>query len=214
MHPDPDDNHGNEGQEGQEGPPDPGQAPARPGPDPARLVTLQRMQVMEAQLAAARLESEGIQCLITDQEMAITHPLVVTEVRLLVQQKDLATARHILANLPPPAADDQYVDTDWRCPSCHRRAVDLLPLPPAWRRARLGCLTLVSLGIMLAFASQLIDNEPARDILQQIVIWGWLPWALTILILTLALVSLRHRRRCRECGHEWHDRPDNQDQPS
>jgi hypothetical protein len=42
--------------------------------------------------------------------------------------------------------DDGYVDEEWRCPNCHRKEIDLVPLSPLW-----VVLALALLGLPLLF---------------------------------------------------------------
>src|SRR3954465_14373852 len=95
---------------------------------PERLVTLKRLPPMEGELAAAKLQSEGIRCYLIDQNISIVHPAMSNEVRLQVAEADLERGREILARPAGADAEGEYVDEPWRCPRCHHKAVDLLPL--------------------------------------------------------------------------------------
>jgi hypothetical protein len=171
--------------------------------DPSRLVTLRRMRVMEAQLARAKLESEGIPCDVAEQEMAITDPLVISEVRLMVRVADLALADEILSRPADEGTEGEYADEAWRCPQCHRRTVDLVPLSSGQRSTRAGCLIFAVVPMLLAIIQQLIENDALGRALDEIFKWGSLPWIVALLTCTLLIVSTHRRKRCRECGNEW-----------
>src|SRR6266480_5295305 len=69
----------------------PGDKPVIPyytAPPRQRLVTIRRMGLTEAQLAQAKLESEGVLCFVLDQNIATTHFMLVTEVKLQVAETD------------------------------------------------------------------------------------------------------------------------------
>jgi hypothetical protein len=61
-----------------------------------RLVTVRRFPAFEAELARAKLESEGIPAFIQDTNLASTYPFLVSDVPLLVSEADLDRATKIL----------------------------------------------------------------------------------------------------------------------
>src|SRR5687768_9619832 len=116
-------------------------------PRPANFKTIRRMPHFEANLAAGKLEAAGITCFIEDENISVVNPLVFSEVRLQVAEADLERAAEVLATPSTPAKRDRdddgddnndYVDEAYRCPKCHKKAVDLLPVSPGVRSARLG----------------------------------------------------------------------------
>src|SRR5688500_18537469 len=100
---------------------------------PVNYKTLRRMPSFEANLAAGKLEAAGIACFIADEHISAAHPLALSEVRLQVPEEDLERAAEVLAAPTAPAVsrdaaadDDEYVEEAYRCPRCHKKAVDLL----------------------------------------------------------------------------------------
>ena len=91
---------------------------------------------MEAELAKAKLASEGIRSFISDANLAIMHPLVMGSVHLQVDESDISRAEQILTLPAPTNAEGEYVDEKYRCPKCHTRNVDLLPLTFGWKHTR------------------------------------------------------------------------------
>src|SRR5687767_2762841 len=75
----------------------------------SNLVILRRMRIMEAELAKAKLESEGIASSVRDTSMAVMHRLVVSEVPLMVHESDVARARNILDQPVSNDAAGEYV---------------------------------------------------------------------------------------------------------
>jgi Putative prokaryotic signal transducing protein len=174
---------------------------------PLRLVTLCRMRLVEADLAKAKLESEGIECIIRDSRLAIAEPLLLTDVPLLVRDTDVEKARAILARPAPDAMDGEYVQEAWRCPQCHRRNVDLLPLSQGWRQTRTGCLTILALPVFLGLIQAIAGKSNLRTMIENAIGAFALVWAVIVIVLSLAVMFAKRRKRCRDCGHEWTDAP-------
>jgi Putative prokaryotic signal transducing protein len=175
---------------------------------PLNLVILARMSLFEAELAKGKLESEGVDCIIRDASSAVTNPLVVTGVPLLVRDTDLERAKQILAQVVPPLEDDvgdedAYVDEDFRCPKCHRKAVDLLPLSRGKRRVRMGCLTLLLLPIFVAIVERIISDSRISRQIAGFVDAATLPWMIVLVAFSVVVLLFRRKKRCRECGYEW-----------
>ncbi len=168
-----------------------------------RLVTLRRMTVMEAEMAKAKLEGEGIPCFVADTAMASMQPLVLTPATLQVQETDVLLATKILSR--PAAADmeGEYAEENWRCPKCHRKTVELLPLSPGLRRARNMFFALIGAQI----AGQLLRlGIPAGDELaayDAAISWAFLPWLLAVFVFGLWWLLSKREKRCNECGHQW-----------
>jgi rubredoxin len=114
----------------------------------------------EAGMAQARLAAEGIPAFLDNENVVQFNWMLSAAtggVRVTVHESDLIAARAILT-APPDVAkidyrpgaefrddddesaahnfdaadDDGYVEEDWRCPKCHRKQVDLVPLNPLW----------------------------------------------------------------------------------
>lgn len=169
---------------------------------PSRLVTFRKMRTMEAQLAKAKLESEGVRCFVANENINAAHPFLWSEVTLQVPESELKRAAEILDR---PAEDDdegEYVDEEYRCPKCHRREVDLMPLSPGWRTARLGCLALVVAPVLVG-----VIDWAGVQLARRIgglgggaVLWVWL---IATVVLSMLVLFAKRRKRCRKCGHVW-----------
>jgi hypothetical protein len=160
------------------------------------------MRLVEAELAKVKLESEGIASYVGDQQMAAVHALVISEVPLLVREADVEEAKEILARPPPDATDDEYVDEPWRCPQCHRKTVDLLPLSRPWQMTRVGCLSLVALPLLLPLIGLLSGAEATRWLGAHMANW-FVPWLVAVSALSAILLLRKRQKQCSECGHTW-----------
>ena len=170
---------------------------------PPRLVTVRRLPGTEAEMARAKLESEGIRCFIADSNLSATHPLLFTDARLQVSEEDATRAAQILDSPPADARADEYVDEDYRCPRCHRKAVDLLPLSGAWRQARVGCLALLVVPVLLTLVGWTFPHPRVHAFMDRLTSAAGVPWFGLVLVLSVAVMLAKRRKRCRECGHEW-----------
>jgi len=176
--------------------------------DPLRLVTILRADGMEAQLARAKLESEGVRAVVIDENVSSIHPLLFRNVQLQVAEVDLDRAKEILAKpaaIEPDEVDENegYVDETFRCPKCHRKAVELIPLSNAALGTRGGCLIVLLLPVLPFVLSWFLpDPSLARRLEHQLDNWRWL-WLLMLCVLISANIMLRRRKRCEQCGHEW-----------
>lgn len=162
-----------------------------------RLVTLLSMPPMEAEMARVKLELEGVQCFAADSEMARVNPLLgAIQVRLQVREDDLERAREILARPPEDVEEGDYVEEEWRCPKCRRKAFDFLPLTPGRRRLRDVWVVLLALGLAWCFVpfEELVSVPPAAQ--------SAAGWALFLSVVGIGAVVITGKRgkRCRECG--------------
>ena len=181
-------------------------APIIPYATPARradLKTLRRMPIFEANLAAAKLEAAGIPAFVGDGNMAAAHPVLQGQARLQVAEDNLAAAEAILAAPHAPAAgadDDDYVEEEYRCPKCHRKAVDLLPVSSGMRSTRLGCLGVLVLPVIVVLLANVLTMDGTTPSFPPLVI---VAWAATLVVLSYIVITVKRQKRCRECGHEW-----------
>jgi hypothetical protein len=191
-----------------------------------RFRTIRRLPQFEAGLAAAKLEAEGVRCIIADQNISAAHPLLFGEVRLQVAEADIERAEHILSNVRVRVADDEddehedegeagaerprkergaeddgYVEEAYRCPQCRRKDVDLLPLSPAMRNTRFGCLLVLAMPLILAAATWLMPSSTrGGTAVPDSVSVAWL---VTVVVLAFIVLTAKRSKRCRGCGHEW-----------
>ena len=171
--------------------------------DGLRLVTLRRMQLMEAEMARTKLESEGIRCFIAGTAVTVAHSLAFPEVSLQVDEFDVPLAEKILARPAAADMDGEYADENWRCPKCHRKTVDMVPLSPGVRRVRTSFFLLIVVQIV---ARVFVSNLPAGSLTQMfenVMQWSFLPWLLATFVLGLWWLLSTREKRCRECGHQW-----------
>jgi len=171
-----------------------------------KLAILRRIQSMEALLAKAKLESEGIDCFVADELISVADPVLFGEVTLQVREDQLSLAQEILDRPPEAVKDGEYTDETWRCPKCHRKTVDLLPLSRRWQWAHLIFPVTLLSPFLLMFLKWVWPIPTFQQAIDHVVgIWE-LPWILLVASLGPALLLARRRKRCRTCGHEWSDR--------
>ena len=169
----------------------------------ARLKTLKRLPTFEANLAAAKLEAAGVPAFVDDEYVSAAHPLLFSQVRLQVDEADFERAQAILDAPPPATSDDdrgEYVDEEYRCPRCHRKAVDLVPLSGRMKSVRLGCLGVLLLPVLALVLPGLLALDESDVLFPPAVI---LVWVLALAVLTYFVLAAKRRKRCRECAHEW-----------
>ena len=120
----------------------------------ARWVTLAKYVPLEAQLIAAKLQSEGIPCNLANKHTAEVYSgMMPFDVRLEVLDHDLERAKSILQEVrcsrEKNAREEPYLDEDWRCAKCRSRNVSHVSLGPA-----MLILTLLLLGLPLLFITR------------------------------------------------------------
>jgi hypothetical protein len=185
---------------------------ATPSAAPPKLTTIRRLSGFEASLAAAKLESAGVRAFVADENIATAHPLLVSAVRLQVLDVDVDRAEQVLGAWPPPAhaggprnpdddddddAAGEYVEEAYRCPKCHRKAVDLLPPSSGLRTLRLGCLAMLVIpGLLMLVLPSVVESSPP------LVTLGWMA---VLAVLSFTVLTAKRSKRCRDCGHVWGD---------
>jgi hypothetical protein len=120
----------------------------------ARWVKVGKYAPLEAQLIAAKLQSEGIPCNLADRNTAQVYSgMVQFDVRLEVLDQDLERAKAILeevrATRVKNAEDEPYLDEDWRCSKCRSRNVSHVPLNPL-----MLVFSLLLMGLPLVFVTR------------------------------------------------------------
>jgi hypothetical protein len=176
------------------------------------LVELCRLRLFEADLACAKLQSEGIDAVLHDQRIAVAHPFVFPDVPLMVPENQLAEAREILARpasdldqdrIADPSAQDpddgEYIDEPWRCPKCRRKGVELVPMSPARKMLLYSFLATLALPLLFALVGKLfkpaIDEAYGGTVL--------IVWLALVVIQSFALIFRPSLRRCPHCQHVW-----------
>jgi hypothetical protein len=174
-----------------------------PGRSSSKLVTVRRLGSMEAELAKLKLESEGVRCFIGGQNTASIYPLLFTDVDLQVAESDLAEANEILSIPRAEDEEGEYVEEAFRCPKCHRKSVQLMPLSNLQILVRTGLI----FGLVIPFLFPLIKTIfPNRDLaafLNRAADWGMTAWAVTLVILVVVILFSKRGKHCTECGHFW-----------
>ena len=141
---------------------------------PGRLVSVASFgHPAEARIALQKLESEGIDAYLDNENLVATDWLLANAtagIKLMVREPDAPAAEAVLRSKgtpelaidPSDAAEDadDYCEEEWRCPECHRTEVELVPLP---------------LSLIL----------------------------LTLPLLCAPFLLLSRTCRCKSCGHEW-----------
>ena len=152
---------------------------------------------MEAELARVKLESEGILSFMADRELGSANLMFAGRVRLQVHEADVDLAEEILERVDEDASPDEYVDEAWRCPKCHRKSIELLPLE-GWRRALrvlfAVCALLAVAGIVLCALTD-DTRQPWRPLV--------VVFVAAALVLGLSLAVAHRRKRCTNCGSVW-----------
>jgi hypothetical protein len=161
---------------------------------------------------------------VIDDNISVTYPLVFASVRLQVPEDEVERAEAVLAEPAADAAgleDDEasgeggaaamadadsesdYVEEAYRCPKCHRKDVELMPLTGRMRNVRFGCLMVLVLPIVVSLAAWLMSSGSggkSPDLFPPAAILAWV--AVVVVLSLLVLMSKRHKR-CRACGYEW-----------
>ena len=171
--------------------------------DGQHIVTLRRLPLMEAEMAKAKLEAEGISSFVADSNMTVIHPLMFPYVTLQVSQIDLPLAEEILSRPAADGADGEYADEEYRCPKCHHRMVDLLPLSARMKRVRSSFLLLIVIQIVVRIIYANLPDGNVSQIVESVLMWLLLPWLIAVFVLGLWWFLSKRSKRCRECGHEW-----------
>ena len=108
-----------------------------PNTSPDKLVTLVSFTTpLEAAMARSRLEGEGIRAFLNNEHLIAADVFLTNAtggVKVKVAASDLALAKEILEARHELEAedrdeDDGYADEPYRCPKCHTKEVDLVPL--------------------------------------------------------------------------------------
>lgn len=90
--------------------------------NPEKLVTIgQFSKGVDAHLAKTRLESEGIECFIQDENLIGLNWLysnAIGGVKLQVKAEDIEKAKTILSESPSPQ-DAETKESEQHCPACH-----------------------------------------------------------------------------------------------
>jgi hypothetical protein len=161
-----------------------------------RFVLLRRMRAMEAQLARTKLEAEGIRCFIADQLINQADPLLFASVELQVAEEDAQMAEWILDHRPGDVRPDEYVEEEWRCPACHKRSVDLLPLRGFWSFLKYLFVLMILTPFVLWVAGLVIP-------IPRIIAGMGTMWIFATAFVGGAILLAKRHKRCRECGYEW-----------
>lgn len=157
-------------------------------------------------MAKARLESEGIPCFVDDELIAIADPLIFSEVGLQVPDDQLERAGAILDAPPTDAKAEDYVDEAWRCPVCHRRKVELLPLSTGWQIAKLTFVLMVAAPFLLRLAHFAVPDQKFIDATRRFE-GEWVGvWMLTAVALGASILLTKRRKHCQDCGQVWTDK--------
>src|SRR5689334_13943880 len=101
------------------------------------LVTIATFRTLgEAHVAKGALESEGIECFLTDETIAASYPAAVG-IRLQVHAEDREQAKQIL---PPDEPEPEYEQPDQEvCPKCGSAEIHFVEKslfssdPPHWK---------------------------------------------------------------------------------
>jgi len=158
-----------------------------------------------ARAACARLESEGIACDIAQTATSDDSLSKEALLDILVAEADLSTAQEILARRGPMEKDAEEKEFDqevaainasnWVCPDCQQRALELLPLSDGWRSVRRG--TVVALLAVVVFLGPMQEFGRSIGISE-----GFCIFMLFVTAMTLACSFIFPERvkKCTQCG--------------
>jgi hypothetical protein len=173
-----------------------------------KLVTIRRLPSFQAQLAKAKLEAEGIQCFVQEDNFNVVYPVFFNDVPVQVAETDAEIAKEILDRPADAAAEGEYADEEYRCPKCHRKNVDLAPLSAGWKTLRRAYVIFLIMPLVLLAVKWLFPDPhliAQIDALQQSAAIGWV---LIALVGGIVVMGMKRRKRCRDCGREWGDAQD------
>jgi hypothetical protein len=191
---------------------------------PPKLKTIRTLASFEANLAAVKLEAAGVPCFVIDDNVATAYPLVFASVKVQVPEDQVERAEVVLTQPYADAAglddhededvletssvaeaesESEYAEEAYRCPKCHRKDVELLPLAGFMRNVRFGCFVVLLLPIVASIATWMMRSGSAGqspDLFAPEAIFAWMA---VLGILSFAVLTAKRRKHCRACGHEW-----------
>jgi len=183
-------------------------SPASRQPAPLPDVLLESMPLNEAELARLKLESEGIHCSIVGQSINTMYPLLFSSVELRVNPSDRDRARQILDTPADDTMEGEYVEEPWRCPKCHRKALELLPAAGLRKIAWYGfwaLAALIALNIVMELATA--GDAHTQQAWNADAGWARIPAVLAFAGVCLYLIIGPRQKLCPKCG--WRSsRPD------
>jgi hypothetical protein len=168
-----------------------------------KLVTIRRLPSFQAQLAKVKLEAEGIQCFVQEENFNVVYPVFFNDVPVQVAETDAEIAKEILDRPADEAAEGEYADEEYRCPKCRRKNVDLVPLSTGWKTFRRTYVIFLVLPLVLLAVKWFFPDPQLTaqiDALEQSAAIGW---GLIALVGGIVVVGMKRAKRCRDCGHEW-----------
>jgi hypothetical protein len=200
-------------------------------PGSPKLKTIRQLSSFEANLAAAKLDAAGVTCFVIDDNIATAYPLGFASTKLQVPEDEVEQAEAVLAApavLPADpedeergedeataaaaaaaAADDDdesesdYVVESFRCPRCHRKDVELMPLSATMGNVRFGCLMILLLPVIVSIAAWMFSSGSrgvSPDLLSP---EAMLAWVVVLAVLCFIVLTAKRRKHCRACQHEW-----------
>ena len=190
---------------------------------PPKLKTIRTLASFEANLAAAKLEAAGVPCFVIDDNISTAYPLVFASVKVQVPEDQMECAEAVLAQPYADAAgleedddaletpsvieaesESDYAEEPYRCPKCHRKDVELMPLRGFMRNVRFGCLIVLLLPIVALIAAWGMRSgsggTSSPDLFAPEAVFAWMA---LLGILSFTVLTAKRRKRCRACGNEW-----------
>jgi hypothetical protein len=182
-------------------------------PGMGRTQTIARFpDSLQAHLAAAKLETEGIRCVLTGQESILSGAMGLHGSLLAVDSEDARRAVEVLAATPAR----RYLTV----PQSQVPPVAVLPLPacpkcacqeighPSRRRQ-----VMIGTAVFLAWPVFMVIYDRDSD-------WASLSWVVALVLWAVwRFMWLKDRPwRCGKCGHQWYpgdvELEDDEDEPS
>jgi hypothetical protein len=168
------------------------------------LVTLTQMNAMEAELACTKIQSEGIPCFVADRNWATgSYNAILCMASVQVHESDLERARAILDRPPAQDMEGEYVEEDWRCPKCHRKTIDVMPMSRFWKRVFLLFLGLIVVPLALELVGRAIPEQDWLPSFESLGGFAGPAWIIALATLALTLIFRPRQKHCTSCGHTW-----------
>src|SRR5207302_11493537 len=130
------------------------------------------------------------------------------QVKVVVRDEDLAAAQEILAR---PVEEDEsdtpederefaeHDESQWRCPRCKKRSLEVLPLSKRWRRVRAACPGIFLLPFAVLFIEWLLPSHSLVYAVDHVPDWWGIPWILIVAGLACPVLLVPRKKRCPHC---------------
>ena len=167
------------------------------------LVMLATLPPLEAEMARAKLAAEDIPAVVIGSTLNAAHPLLWADAELQVHASDVDRARQILARPAAAAKEWDYADEPWRCPKCHHKPLELVPLSRLRRSIRNTWIVVVALPVLIPLIDYILYPAGGRgfELDKPAYVLGWI---VAVVLLTILIFYPKRSKQCKECGWRQH----------